>query len=556
MYDYNCDVKLQVGTESFRAHREVLSNASDYFAAMFSHDMRERLQDAVALHGISSRGFTLMMEYFYHGHITVDSENIEDILESGCFFHIEWLIQICCDFLVRHLALEHQTVMYLADKYCLGNLQKEIFDFVSEKFLQLAAEPSFLNINFDVLYNLLVENNYIHANESFIFKSVLKWLNFNKEERNKYCVPLLSAIRYPLLEENELKNIPEEIINIEPIGQLVNNALDFHLKPSLQCLSVDETTEVRGAKDTVVLITPVSEMELIQYKIPGEEGFLSEETDTSFLSSVLEFASISVLGNFLFVAGGYDRNTWCSSPAFFRYNPRNRMWAQLSSMNYARVSFCLCAGTDKLFAVTGVNHIVNDGRDSEIILNSVESYLPETNIWCCLPEMPFGCFSCAATTSSDKLYVSGGISDDLEMTIPVASLHLLNKDNGWQSLASMLHARQSHSMIDHNGQLYVFGGYTAGPDMTTFEHCMFNEVYNIEADQWTLLTNSPSTYGHLTGAAVKLDNNIYILGGKDNITQLFTYDITSNDFVAAEFCGEYVLKIAVLRIAFPGFSLD
>ena len=36
----------------FRAHKNVLSDASDYFAAMFSHDMIEKGQDAVVLHDI------------------------------------------------------------------------------------------------------------------------------------------------------------------------------------------------------------------------------------------------------------------------------------------------------------------------------------------------------------------------------------------------------------------------------------------------------------------------------------------------------------------------
>lgn len=63
MYDYNCDVKLVVGTETFKAHRDVLVNASDYFSAMFTHDMRERQDDVIRLQEVSPRGFAAMMEY-------------------------------------------------------------------------------------------------------------------------------------------------------------------------------------------------------------------------------------------------------------------------------------------------------------------------------------------------------------------------------------------------------------------------------------------------------------------------------------------------------------
>ena len=63
MYDYNCDVKLVVGTETFKAHRDVLVNASDYFSAMFTHDMRERQDDVIRLQEVSPRGFAAMIEY-------------------------------------------------------------------------------------------------------------------------------------------------------------------------------------------------------------------------------------------------------------------------------------------------------------------------------------------------------------------------------------------------------------------------------------------------------------------------------------------------------------
>jgi len=49
MYDYNCDVKLIVGTETFKAHRSVLEQSSDYFSAMFAHDMLEKNNGVIEL---------------------------------------------------------------------------------------------------------------------------------------------------------------------------------------------------------------------------------------------------------------------------------------------------------------------------------------------------------------------------------------------------------------------------------------------------------------------------------------------------------------------------
>ena len=69
----------------------------------------------------------------------------------------------------------------------------------------------------------------------------------------------------------------------------------------------------------VMMVSALEDANLIQYKIPGVAGYYSEEVNTNFLQSVFEFTCTAVLGNFLFVAGGYDRKTWCSSAAFYRY---------------------------------------------------------------------------------------------------------------------------------------------------------------------------------------------------------------------------------------------
>lgn len=76
------------GNDFFKAHKDVLQSASDYFSAMFSHDMVEKDKDYIELRGISLQGFQSMLEYFYHGHITLENENVEACIEAGRFFQV------------------------------------------------------------------------------------------------------------------------------------------------------------------------------------------------------------------------------------------------------------------------------------------------------------------------------------------------------------------------------------------------------------------------------------------------------------------------------------
>ena len=66
---------------------------------------------------------------------------------------------------------------------------------------------------------------------------------------------------------------------------------------------------------------------------------------------------------------------------YFRYNPRNRTWVEIAPMHQPRVSHTMCAGKKGIFVVAGIDHVVEEGHDREIILNSVEYYCIQSGCW-------------------------------------------------------------------------------------------------------------------------------------------------------------------------------
>ena len=310
MYDINCDVKLKVGPVSFRAHKAVLSEASMYFEAMFCHNMKEKEQPVIELHDLSPRGFSEMMEYFYHGHVTIDRNNIADILEAARFFHIEWLLSVCCDYLINNLSLDnYESVLYLADKYYLGDLKDQIFNFISLNFLSLAKKQNLKNMSYEIWHGLLSENYYVEATESFILHTLLQWFEYKAEERSKHRAELLQLIRFPLLEARDLDRLPADLQELPDIQPLLDQAVEYQSNPPARCLLTTEKCEPRGGRQALVLLEAIEDAQTFMYKVPGVRGFLKDNIDTSFMESVIEFASVAVLGNFLFVVGGYDRHS-------------------------------------------------------------------------------------------------------------------------------------------------------------------------------------------------------------------------------------------------------
>jgi hypothetical protein len=189
---------------------------------------------------LSVTGFSAMMDYFYHGHVTIDPDNIEDVIEAARFFHNDWLLECCCDFLIRHLSLENYTaVITLADKYWLGDLRWDIFRFIGENLQHLTQQEKFYpNLSLELLLQFLMENMYIEASERFVLEVIVNWVNANPDERKEHLLSLLRQIRFPLMEPEELETLPQEVIQITEIKDAVEDALNYNLNLMGQCLNI------------------------------------------------------------------------------------------------------------------------------------------------------------------------------------------------------------------------------------------------------------------------------------------------------------------------------
>ena len=165
--DNRCDIKLKVGGRSFRGHKSVLKDASEYFSAMFSHEMKEKGEKEIELKDISADAFTAMMDYFYLGSITVDPKTVADILQAARFFHVDWVLDICSDFLVRNLYLvDYPLTMHLADVYSLGDLRWDIFRNFGNNLPVLIERENFLKeLSPELLLQFLMEYMFVEVSE-------------------------------------------------------------------------------------------------------------------------------------------------------------------------------------------------------------------------------------------------------------------------------------------------------------------------------------------------------------------------------------------------------
>ncbi|XP_045166637.2 kelch-like protein 26 [Mercenaria mercenaria] len=557
MYDYKCDVKLTVGKSNFKGHKKVLADASDYFAAMFSHQMKEKDETVIDLKEISPEGFGAMLDYFYHGHVTVEAKIVPDILEAARFFHVQWILDICCDYMIRHLSLiDYQLTMHLADKFSLGDLRWEIFKYFGQNLPALLEKETFLQTcSADLLLQFLMEYMYVEVSEIFLLQLILDWVKVDENSRKEHLVPLLLQLRFHTMSLEDLEDIPPEVLALPEICEEIDDAKTFSLNIPAQCLKVGDKYLSRGSKEVVFIsmFDDEAESNTVVYKdLENEDSDLFiEQLGRVELDADYSSMTQTKLGNFLFAAGGYDKD-YKSCSRVFMYDPQGRHWTEVAMMLQPRVSFALCSSRNRLYAVGGVYHTMGDIEGGEQILRFVEMYNPEDNSWKALADLPFGVFDQAAVSCENVLYTSGGISDLPEHTIPICSMFSLEEGaSDWTPLPDMTVARQGHSMTGHCGKIYIIGGYTSKPNTSGFTDCNINDMFDIETKQWTSLTSTPEDLGHLYRHTGFCGNTIYFLCNRDSDVYMCSFDTEKQEFGQIVFVGHGIQKCNVLQVAYP-----
>ena len=207
------DVHLKVGEDEFAAHRIILAANSDYFHAMFSHGMKESNQEVIELgdEDISSGAFKIVLDSMYSGEINVNDENVSEVLLAADHLQVTSVVQQCCEYLIQ-LKFDVQTycrVIMVADRHGLKDLKEITGSKMAPIYEEICGKEEFLShMNADVLSALLCRDDLRAPSENFVFKSVMQWIKYRKEERMDVAAQVIGAVRLGLV---DIKDVIEEL---------------------------------------------------------------------------------------------------------------------------------------------------------------------------------------------------------------------------------------------------------------------------------------------------------------------------------------------------------
>ena len=219
------DVRLKVGEDVFPAHRIVLAANSDYFYAMFTHEMKESNQEVIELkdENISATALKIVMDSIYSGDVHVNDENVFEVLLAADHLQVTSVVQQCCDYLnTEYVQLRFDVQMYsricaIAVRHGLTDLQEATHRKMASMYKDICeTEAFFSHINADQLSNLLSRDDLSAPSESFVLKSVMQWIKYKKEERMAVAAKVIGVVRLGLV---DIRDVIEEL-NTEEMKQV------------------------------------------------------------------------------------------------------------------------------------------------------------------------------------------------------------------------------------------------------------------------------------------------------------------------------------------------
>ena len=127
------DVELNVDGQIFHAHKVILAARSTVFAAMFEHEMAEKIENAVTIVDIDSKVFREILRYIYTGKVKNLEEVAFDLLTAADKYDLRKL-KILCEMFIYNATLTKDNVMdllILADVQRSGHLKTKAIEFIN-----------------------------------------------------------------------------------------------------------------------------------------------------------------------------------------------------------------------------------------------------------------------------------------------------------------------------------------------------------------------------------------------------------------------------------------
>ncbi|GCB66890.1 hypothetical protein scyTo_0007958 [Scyliorhinus torazame] len=538
------DCSLKVGNRSFACHRLVLAACSPYFREYFFSEESEKKKGEVVLEDVDENVVELMLNYLYSSEIELSDENVQDIFAASSRFQIPSVFTLCVTYLQENLSTTNCLAMFRLG--LLLDCPRLVFaarEYASARFEHICKGEDFLQLAAHELIGLIANDTLNVEKEEAVFEAVMRWVRNDKENRLESFGEIFDCIRFRLMAEKYVKDHVEknDIVKANPdLMKKVQTVKDAFAGKLPEPAKGGDQSAKKGEGGEDVVNGDVGDEDLLPgflNDIPRHGMFVKEMimfiNDTGavaydpnlnqcFLAAMADqiprnHVSLVTKGNAIFVVGGlYVDEEVKEHPYhcyFYQFNSIAGEWDGLPPLPSARCLFGM-GETDKFLYVIGGKDLPNEQS-----LDSVFCYDMNDLKWNESKAFPLKIYGHSVVSHNGLIYVIGGKTDDSKC---VNKLFVYNpKKSEWRELAAMKTARAMFGVAVHQSKIWIVGGVT-DEGLTAA-----SEAYDIMNNKWEVMPEFPQERSSIN--IISIAGLLYAIGGFAMI-QLENKEFTPSEF--------------------------
>ncbi|KAH9496708.1 hypothetical protein Btru_009716 [Bulinus truncatus] len=170
------DFTVIVEGKEFRCHRFLLNACSGFFNALLRSGMKEATEHSVAVHGISSDDFSIILNCLYKGENVITRDNVIELWHAANLLQINFLVQECEKYIVDKLIPEDTHEVYAHAKLLDSNgVVKSVINLIAKDFERYSSTSIFLQLYPEDILTLVKHEELFVSSEDLVINAILKW---------------------------------------------------------------------------------------------------------------------------------------------------------------------------------------------------------------------------------------------------------------------------------------------------------------------------------------------------------------------------------------------
>ena len=519
-----CDVTITVKGKELKAPRAVLGAASPFFLTLLTSDMKESNEKLIRIELEEATESVMedVLKYIYTGNVLVTEERAHNLIATANYLLLPSLKTVVGNFLNEIVTVENCVFnYYFADRYQCVELKKKCCKVINSNFSVVMETDYFLNLDVKQVMEWVSSDDITVNTEEEVFKGIVKWVSYNKSEREGDFPDLLHQVRLTSLSHDFLLNelVKEELItknaefclnfvingvklvlsatDEEQVTQQPRKCLETHTDAIFVCggrkalcylpkqnmwyrladtLSNHENESLTQWNSKIYIGGPEckeGKSQVMEYYIPTSNTWGTVQTG---IFETRKITHCTVLKGHLYAAefsSGMGR--------IYRCDTEMNHWVEIQALSTKQENPCVVTDKQFLYVIGGYTGNFN-------ALSRTTRFDPSNDKWEEVAALICGRFQAFGAAMNDKVFIAGGFTSSSMFT---SSCEVYNPStNEWQLMPDLRECRLFASMVCFEGRLYVLGGATYNQHRLPVK-VLTVEMFDSEGKKWTIVSAIP-----------------------------------------------------------------